>query len=100
VRCFKVLLAGAGHPVLATEDPRLVRVAATLAARFSRPPGSYEFRMPRGGRVEEQQRLLAIGESVRVLVPYGQQWYGHLLDELAGHPRPWASVVAPVLTGR
>ncbi len=97
VRCLKVLMAGSGHPVLASEDPRLVRVAVSLAGRHSRRPGTYEFRMVRGGRPDEQRRLAAIGESVRVLVPYGQQWYGHLLTELAEHPRPWASVLASLV---
>ena len=32
-----------------------------------------------GIRPEEQKRLAASGETVRVYVPYGQEWYGYLM---------------------
>src|SRR6185503_13792092 len=34
VRCMKILLAGQGFPMLATHDPRLIEIAAALAARY------------------------------------------------------------------
>ena len=58
VRCLKVLLAGQGYPMIATHDPRLVEIASTLASRFGRDPGSYEFQMLFGIRPEEQRRLV------------------------------------------
>lgn len=87
VRCLKVLLGGDGYPMIATHDPRLVRIASSLAARYSRAPGSYEFQMLFGIRPEEQQRLAAAGETVRVYVPYGEQWYGYLMRRLAERPQ-------------
>ena len=39
-----------------------------------------------GIRPEEQQRLAAAGETVRVYVPYGAQWYGYLMRRLAERP--------------
>jgi proline dehydrogenase len=87
VRCLKVLLGGQGYPMVATHDPRLVRIASSLAGRFGRQPGSYEFQMLYGIRPEEQRRLAEAGETVRVYVPYGAQWYGYLMRRLAERPQ-------------
>ncbi|CAI9400174.1 proline dehydrogenase family protein [Nocardioides sp. T2.26MG-1] len=87
VRCLKVLLAGDGYPMIATHDPRMVEIASSLASRFGRTPGSYEFQMLYGIRPEEQRRLVANGEHVRVYVPYGTEWYGYLMRRLAERPQ-------------
>jgi len=84
VRCLKVLMAGPGYPMVASHDPRLVAVAGSLAA--GRPQGSYEYQLLYGIRPLEQQRLAASGETVRVYVPYGHEWYGYLMRRLAERP--------------
>lgn len=86
VRCMKILLAGEGYPMLATHDPRLVEIAGSLAARYRREQGSYEYQMLYGVRPNEQRRLVRAGERVRVYVPYGQEWYGYLVRRLAERP--------------
>lgn len=87
VRCLKVLLAGQGHPMIATHDPRMIRIAAALISRYGRAQGTYEFQMLYGIRPTEQQRLAEAGERVRVYVPYGREWYGYLMRRLAERPR-------------
>ena len=86
VRCLKVLMAGQGYPMIATHDPRMIRIASSLASRNGRAAGSYEFQMLFGIRPEEQRRLVAAGETVRVYVPYGTEWYGYLMRRLAERP--------------
>ncbi len=86
VRCLKVLMAGAGYPMIATHDPRMVKIASALATRSGRVPGSYEFQMLYGCRPEEQRRLAEAGERTRVYVPYGEEWYGYLMRRLAERP--------------
>jgi proline dehydrogenase len=86
VRCLKVLMAGQGYPMIATHDPRLVRIAGAFATRFDRAPGTYEFQMLYGIRTDEQKRLAGVGERVRVYVPFGQEWYGYLMRRLAERP--------------
>jgi proline dehydrogenase len=87
VRCLKVLLAGQGYPMIATHDPRMIRIASSLASRHGREAASYEFQMLYGIRPEEQLRLAAAGETVRVYVPYGTEWYGYLMRRLAERPQ-------------
>jgi proline dehydrogenase len=87
VRCLKVLLAGQGYPMIATHDPRMITIASSLASRNGRGAGSYEFQMLYGIRPAEQRRLAAAGETVRVYVPYGTEWYGYLMRRLAERPQ-------------
>ena len=87
VRCMKLLMAGDGYPMIATHDPRLIKIASALATRYGRMPGTYEFQMLYGIRGEEQKRLAAAGEQVRVYVPYGEEWFGYLMRRLAERPQ-------------
>jgi proline dehydrogenase len=84
VRCLKVLMAGDGYPMVASHDPRLVAIAGELARH--RQKGTYEYQMLFGIRPAEQRRLAAAGETVRVYVPYGDEWYGYLMRRLAERP--------------
>jgi proline dehydrogenase len=86
VRCLKVLMAGPGYPMVATHHPTLVDIAGALIAENKRPQGSYEFQMLYGIRPDEQRRLAAQGEKMRVYVPYGDQWYGYLMRRMAERP--------------
>jgi len=86
VRCLKVLMNGAGYPMVATHDPRLVRIAGLLAERADRASDSFEFQMLYGVRPDEQRRLAAAGSTVRVYLPYGDQWYGYLMRRLGERP--------------
>jgi len=86
VRCLSTLMAGEGYPMVATHDPRLIDIAAALVSREDRARGTYEYQMLYGVRPEAQRRLAARGETVRVYVPYGQEWYGYLMRRLAERP--------------
>jgi len=86
VRCLRTLMAGRGYPMVATHDPRLVDIAGALAVQHRRAQGTYEYQMLYGVRPNEQARLADQGETVRVYVPYGEQWYGYLMRRLAERP--------------
>lgn len=86
VRCLNILMSGDGHPMIATHDPRLIAIAEDRARWFDRSADEFEFQMLYGTRPEEQSRLAAVGHTVRVYVPYGDQWYGYLMRRLAERP--------------
>ena len=69
VRCLKVLLAGQGYPMIATHDPRMVEIASSLASRYGRAQGSYEFQMLYGIRPEEQRGWSQAGRDGARLHP-------------------------------
>lgn len=82
VRCLKVLMNGAGHPVVATHDARLIEIAGYLADRAGRD--SFEYELPYGVRPGEQLRLTGAGSAGRVHVPYGAGRYGYLVRRITG----------------
>ncbi|MCP2246471.1 proline dehydrogenase family protein [Lentzea aerocolonigenes] len=96
VRCLKVLMEGQGYPMVASHDPRLIAIAADLAS--ARSKDSYEFQMLYGIRPEEQRRIAAEGNRMRVYVPYGDEWYGYFMRRLAERPANVAFFVRSMLT--
>ncbi|GAA1280420.1 proline dehydrogenase family protein [Saccharothrix xinjiangensis] len=97
VRCANTLLEAPGHPVFATRDPRLLEIVAERARWYGRPVDSFECQLPYGVRPVAQRHLVAEGHVVRVHVPYGDQWYGHLVRRLAERPADAASFLRSLL---
>jgi proline dehydrogenase len=83
-RCLRILMAGAGYPMIATHDPRLIAITRSLG--LGRAPQSFEHQMLYGVRPDEQLKLAAAGAQVRVYVPYGNDWYRYLVRRLAERP--------------
>lgn len=86
VRCLRVLMAGTGHPMVATHDHRMIAIAEALADEFGRSSADHEFQMLHGVRPDEQRNLANSGRTVRVYLPYGQDWYGYFMRRLAERP--------------
>ena len=83
---MKFLMYGKGYPMIASHDPRMVAIAAKLAADAGRTPDRWEHQMLYGIRPDEQQRLVADGQDdagVRALRP---DWYGYFTRRLAERP--------------
>ncbi len=86
VRCLRILMAGKGYPMVATHDDRIISITELLADRFGRTFGDYEYQMLYGIRTDRQEELAAAGHTVRVYVPYGDDWYGYFMRRLAERP--------------
>jgi proline dehydrogenase len=99
VRCLNILMSGEGYPMVATHDPRLIAIAEDRARWFDRAADEYEFQFLHGVRPEEQARLAAGGNVVRIYLPYGHQWYPYLMRRFAERPAN-VTLVARSLTRR
>ena len=99
VRCLRILMDGPGYPMVATHDPRLLRIAAFLARSAGRSADSYEYQMLYGVRTDLQAALADRGERVRVYVPYGEQWYGYFMRRLAERPANTAFFARALFAG-
>jgi proline dehydrogenase len=98
VRCLNILMSGEGYPMVATHDPRLVAIGGDRAKWFDRSPDEFEFQMLYGVRPDEQRRLVGLGYTVRVYVPYGTEWYGYLMRRLAERPANMAFFARAVVS--
>jgi proline dehydrogenase len=82
--------------MIASHDPRLIAIAADLAG--ARALDSYEFQMLYGIRPEEQKRIAAAGNTMRVYLPYGDEWYGYFMRRLAERPANVAFFLRSLVT--
>jgi proline dehydrogenase len=81
-QCLRILMSGAGYPMIGSHDPRMIAAALRMAGRTK----AFEFQMLYGMRPAEQRRLVAEGHRVRVYLPYGTDWYGYFMRRLAERP--------------
>lgn len=81
VRCLRVLMEGDGYPMVASHDPRIIAIAGELGKGRD-----FEYQMLYGIRPQEQEAIAGRGDTMRVYVPYGVQWYGYFMRRLAERP--------------
>ncbi|MCV7431063.1 proline dehydrogenase family protein [Mycolicibacterium bacteremicum] len=86
LRCLRILMAGSGYPMVASHDPAIIAEVPGLATEHGRSADDFEYQMLYGIRDDEQRRLAAAGNHVRVYVPFGTQWYGYFVRRLAERP--------------
>ena len=63
LRCLRVLMAGAGYPMVASHDPEIIEAVPALAARHGRGADDFEYQMLYGIRDDEQRRLAEAGNQ-------------------------------------
>ncbi len=99
-RLMERLLEDGAYPALATHDDRLIHRAIEFVRERGIGPDRFEFQMLYGVRRDLQMRLVADGWTVRVYVPYGDQWYPYFMRRLAERPANVAFVLRSVLGER
>ncbi len=99
-RHFTALAGGAGGAcAVATHDPRMVAHAKAEASRLALSRDRFEFQLLYGIGAELRDRLLAEGYRVRVLIPFGEAWYGYFMRRLAERPANLLFVLRSTLRG-
>jgi proline dehydrogenase len=78
--------AAGAYPGFATHDERLIRVIADRARDFGIGADRFEFQMLHGIRPDLHRTLREAGVRLRVLVPFGEDWYGYFVRRLAERP--------------
>jgi proline dehydrogenase len=74
------------YPGFATHDERLQQHAIATARAGGAADDTWEIQMLFGIRHDLHARLAADGVPLRVLVPYGEDWYGYFMRRLAERP--------------
>jgi proline dehydrogenase len=93
VAVMERLLAAGAHPALATQDDRIADRAVAYAREHGIGPERFEFQMLYGVRRDLQERLLRDGWTVRIYIPFGEQWYPYFMRRLAERPANVAFLV-------
>ena len=74
------------YPGFATHDARLIRVLLDKGRELHIAPDRVEFQMLYGIRADLHGLLEAAGARLRLLVPFGEHWYGYFVRRLAERP--------------
>jgi proline dehydrogenase len=74
------------YPGFATHDERLQGHVRRLAAERGIAADRFEIQMLFGIRHDLHARLREAGVALRVLVPFGEDWYGYFMRRLAERP--------------
>jgi proline dehydrogenase len=74
------------YPAFATHDERLQRVIVDQTRVLGIAPDRFELQMLYGIRPDLHRTLVDAGMRLRVLVPFGEDWYGYFVRRLAERP--------------
>jgi proline dehydrogenase len=97
VACLDALLEVGSRVAVATHDEWLIERTLERVANLDR--SAYELQMLLGVRANRARELARTGHSVRIYVPYGNQWYEYSLRRLQENPKV-AGYVAKDLLAR
>jgi proline dehydrogenase len=92
-------LARGVYPAFATHDERLIGRAREQARAGGVAADRYEVQMLYGIRHDLHAPLRSAGLRLRVLVPYGEDWYGYFMRRLAERPANLAFFFRQLLRG-
>jgi len=96
---LRMLTSGKGRTHIATHDEALIQDAEMLIKERSLSTSNYEFQMLLGVREDRRDKLVRGGHSVRVYVPFGEDWYGYSTRRLKENPQVAGYVAKAFLTG-
>jgi proline dehydrogenase len=72
--CARLLLEKGNGAALATHDESLIGDILSFTREANVDPSSFEFQMLYGIRPRRSDELVALGQNMRIYVPYGTHW--------------------------
>ena len=87
-------------PGIATHDKPLVEGAYKLIEKYRVPKNMYEFQMLYGVTPDLRKSIVEKGHSMRVYVPFGEQWFAYSTRRLKENPKmAWLIIRAIFVRG-
>ena len=75
------------YPGIATHDQPLIDGAYELIEKYNVPKDKYEFQMLYGVTPDRRKSIVEKGHTMRIYVPYGEQWFGYSTRRLKENPK-------------
>jgi proline dehydrogenase len=94
-----LLLESGVYPAIATHDEELVQGVLAHAKAKEIPASRYEFQMLYGLRPKRWDELVAMGQNVRIYVPYGTHWFPYFTRRLRERKENIFFVLKSLITG-
>jgi proline dehydrogenase len=86
------------YPAIATHDKKLVEGAYKLIEKHRASRTQYEFQMLYGVTPELRKTIVENGDTMRVYVPYGKDWFGYSTRRLKENPRMVTHILKALFT--
>lgn len=99
-KLLRMLVDGGAKPHIATHDEELILDAEALIRERHLDASKYEFQMLLGVRDDRRDNLIQKGHTVRIYVPFGEDWYGYSTRRLKENPQVAGYVMKALLTGK
>jgi proline dehydrogenase len=93
---LEFLLRNKIHVGIATHDKPLVEGAYKLIEKYKVPKHMYEFQMLYGVTPKLRESIVSEGHTMRVYVPFGEQWYGYSTRRLKENPQMVSHIVKAI----
>jgi len=75
------------YPGIATHDKSLIKGAYKLIEKYNVPKDKYEFQMLYGVTPDRRNSIVEKGHTMRIYVPFGEQWFGYSTRRLKENPK-------------
>jgi proline dehydrogenase len=85
-KIIRMHLENGNYTAIATHDDAAINYTKELVKELNIQPSQFEFQMLYGIRPERQLELAKEGYTMRVYVPFGNDWYGYFMRRLAERP--------------
>ena len=86
MECLHLLMENSTKIGIATHDDFLINNAQKLINEQKLDSQRYEFQMLLGVREYRRDEIIAQGHSMRIYVPFGEDWYGYSIRRLKENP--------------
>lgn len=97
---LEFMLKNGVYPGIATHDKPLVDGAYKLIEKYNVPKNMYEFQMLYGVTPELRKSIVDKGHTMRVYVPFGEQWFAYSTRRLKENPKmAWLIIKALFVRG-
>lgn len=79
-------LRNGDYAAIATHDDKIIKHVKQFVTEHNIPRSQFEFQMLYGIRTQAQRDLAREGYTMRIYVPFGNDWYGYFMRRLAERP--------------
>jgi proline dehydrogenase len=84
------------YPGIATHDKPLIEGSYMLIEKYKVPKDKYEFQVLYGVTPDRRQAIVDKGHTMRVYVPFGEQWFGYSTRRLKENPKMAGMIIKAI----
>jgi proline dehydrogenase len=87
IKLIKQHLLTGSYTAIASHDHEIIAKVKRFCLEQQIPKSQFEFQMLYGFRTEMQEQIAKEGYTMRVYVPFGEDWYSYFMRRLAERPQ-------------